>query len=40
MDIQYPISEILESIDDINSKEKQFDKYNYKTFTLNNNSTA
>ena len=40
MDIQYPISEILECIDDINSKEKRFDKYNYKTFTLNNNSTA
>ena len=36
MDIHYPISEILECMEDINATKKKIDKYNYKTFTLNN----
>ena len=36
MDIHYPVSEILECIEDINATKKKIDKYNYKTFTLNN----
>ena len=33
MNNQYSVSEILECIDNINSVEKKFDKYDYKTFT-------
>ena len=36
MNIAYPISEILKSVESINQPKKKFDRNNGKTFNLNN----
>ena len=36
MNIKYPVSDILDCVEDINLPKKKIDNNTYKTFTLNN----